>query len=144
MKNIFLTLVLIMTTMVGKAQKLMDLKVDSAYLFEYSDTMSFEDAWNSGQITNLGVVRRYDESMKRWVINLHSREITFGDYEPRQIIQVENENNKLVYKNGLGQTCKLFMMKNSENGEEMVFFLDEPKAGKVKGGFAYPTERMVL
>ena len=30
------------------------------------------------------------------------------------------------------------MMENIETGEEMVFFLDEPKDGKVKGGFAYP------
>jgi len=140
MKNLFLTLVLILTATVGKSQNPMVLKVDSAYLFEYSDTLSFEQAWNSGFITNLGTVRRYNESMNTWVINtgLFKNEVIFGTYEPRQVIQVEDENNKFVYKNGLGQTCKLFMMENIETGEEMVFFLDEPKDGKVKGGFAYP------
>jgi len=139
MKNIFLTIVLILTATVSKAQNIIVLNVDESYLFEYSDTLSFEDAWSLGLVNNLETVRRYDESFKNWVIDMTSRQITFGTYQSREIIKIESDNNKLVYKNGLGQTCKLFMMSDVDTGQEMVFFLEEPKDGKVKGGFAYPT-----
>lgn len=138
MKNIFLTIVLILTATVGKSQNLKVLNVDESYLFEYSDTLSFEDAWSLGLVKNMETVRRYDESFKNWVIDMTSRQITFGTYQSREIIKIESDNNKLVYKNGLGQTCKLFMMTDVDTGQEMVFFLEEPKDGKVKGGFAYP------
>jgi len=144
MKKIFLTLVLVLTAVVGKSQSLMTFKADSAYLFEYPANLDFNEAWDNGMVTNLNTVRRYNESFKDWTINLNSYEVQFGTCNPREIIEVEKENNKVVYKNGSGELCKIFMMKNTETGQEMVFFLEEPKDGKVKGGFVYPREMMVL
>lgn len=144
MKKIFLVLVLVLTSVVGKAQSLITFKADTAYLFEYSENLNFKEAWDNGTVTNLKTIRTYEESFRNWTIDLNRKEFQFGEFEPWKIIAVEEENNKLVYKDGVGEVYKIFIMKNTNTGQDMVFFLGPPKDGKILGGFVYPREMVVL
>jgi hypothetical protein len=115
----------------------MSFQVDSAYLFEYDENESFRSAWDNQLVKNLETVRIYEESMRSWNIDLNSRVIKFGNYPPCQV--VSSNDNELVYINCDGQICKL-VLKETLDGKPIVFFLEPPKDGKVKGSFLYPQE----
>jgi len=138
MKKILSTLLIVTSTFVSQAQlSNMSFQVDSAYLFEYDENESFRSAWDNQLVKNLETVRIYEESMRSWNIDLNSRVIKFGNYPPCQV--VSSNDNELVYINCDGQICKL-VLKETLDGKPIVFFLEPPKDGKVKGGFLYPQD----
>jgi hypothetical protein len=139
MKNIFLTLALILISTIGKSQNIVELYVNETYLFEYSDTLSFMEAWKNELVRSLELKRTYLHPNEPWVIDMGSREIRFYDEPARPIISIEKENTKLEYINYKGIKYKLFMMTEVGTEKDMVFFLMEPKDGKIMGGFGYPT-----
>lgn len=135
MKKVFLSLVLILLTILGKSQNFIEVKVDSMFLFEFSDTLTFEDAWYNDKVTNLGIVREYREDFKIWLIDKSTQQITFGSTEPLPYVL---KNDKLEYLTSKGNTFKLFFKKDKNTGQDIVFFLENSKNGKIKGGFTYP------
>lgn len=134
MKNLFLTLVLIVTATVGKSQ-VQTIEVKSTFLFEYPDTLSFDYAWDNQIVTNLNQTRYYNEGYTTWVIDLKNKTFTFGIEEPMDIIAIVN--GKINYMNSSGNIGRVFFKDNSETGQSMIFFLEEPSDGKILGGFQY-------
>lgn len=139
MKKLFLSIVLLLTATISKSQNLTVMTVDSMCMFEYPDTMSFEDAWDNGNITNLGQIRRYNDNFKTWVIS--GDQITFGNTEPKPCVL---NGDKYEYITTKGNTFKLFLKQDVNTGQKIVFFLENSKNGKIKGGFTYPTELVML
>ncbi len=103
-------------------------------MFEYSDTNThtFEEAWDNGNITNLGIIRRYNEISNTWIINKLAKEITFGNTKPSPY---NLNGNLLEYTTSLGNPFKLFFKQDKDTQLEIVFFLENSVDGKIKGGF---------
>jgi len=135
MKKVLLSITLLLVSVVAKAQFITEVKVDSMCMFEYSDTLSFEDAWDNGYITNLGIIRRYNETSNTWVINKLTKEITFGICDPSPYVE---NGDVLEYTTYLGKPFKLFLKEDKETKQNIVFFLENSVDGKIKGGFTYP------
>jgi hypothetical protein len=132
MKNIFLTLALILTSFAVKAQ-VVTMKVDTVQLFEFKSEIGFEKAIKE-KLIEYKQTRVYTEQGSKWTINKGMFYVNFGSND---CPIVRTEGDKIVYLSG-GQEFKVFMMTNSEDGRDMVFFLEPEKDGVIRGGFGYP------
>lgn len=138
MKNIFLSLALIMTVFTSKAQVII-MKVDTVQLFQFSSEIGTELAIKE-RLIEYKDTRVYTTRGSNWVINKSNGYVNFGNNDC-PIVGVEN--NQIVYLSG-GQEYRIFMMTESGTGRDMVFFLEPEKDGVVQGGFGYPTNVVSL
>ena len=134
MKNIILTLAIIFTSIVAKAQTV-TMKVDTAQLFTFKSEIGFERAIKE-KLIEYKETRVYTEQGGKWVINKSMSYVNFGSND---CPIVRYEGDKVVYLSA-GEEYKVFMMTNSEDGRDMVFFLEPEKDGMIRGGFGYPKE----
>jgi hypothetical protein len=128
-----ITIVTIFLYALQAQAQVVTMQVDTAQLFRFKAELGLERAVKEKLIEYKGT-RCYTEQGSKWTINKGKAFVNFGGYDWPIL---RTEGNRIIYSSGQEEFC-IFMMKNGEDGRDMVFLLGPEKDGYIEGGFGYP------